>query len=570
MNVDGFMPIAESLEIRLKRGGVAPFGSVMHPNQRAFMDLVVKKRRACEPIQFFWIKARQFAAMSTTVGAVMTGDIMCNDGYNAVVTAQNADSLDEISQIYRHFFGRTKKRGVEQKKAERMADRLFVSANGSRIKLQVASEDLGRSGSLTSLHVSEAGYIDNFTEAWRSIQPAMSDGWGRFVVMETTLRRNQPGDFRDVLEATANGEHKPWEVHFTPWYANPELTVHLSGRELVEFQEVCPPYERALVDQGLKWGQARWYYDTRVGGMFGSYEAMMEAYPSSLHEALKTTQGAGFFTGDALKFYKACIRPPVKRMNVRYEGLVDFEEGDSPLVPHVELWDMPTAGHRYRIGADCADADERIAVEGSENAAVLVDEDTGDVVGVYHGYSNAHEFAQVLYHMGKMFNDADLVIESNNAGRAVIDHLRSVIGYHYIYKRETFRYGRSIGLADGLDGFDTRGNTRGILLDRLQMGVNSRLWGIPSEYLYESLKNMAKRDGRKAKSDKNEAPDDGAIALGLTGFGHDRLIGKEWRPKQPYVPVLLPQARQPRPNGIRIMGEERKVLRFDPRFNCWR
>ena len=572
MNLMGFADVAEDLQIRHKKGGVARLGDVMRPNQRDFIQRVRQYREDRKVIQWVELKPRQFVSMTTITGAVIAGDTLSNEGFDSTVTAQDADSLAEVAQVYRYFFGRTKRAGVEQGKAERLGDHQLVSQTGSRIKLQVADEDLGRSGSKTSLHVSEAGYIKNWTEAWRSVQPALTDAWWRFVIMETTLRRGQAGDFRDFIEEAVDNKYPPWEVHFTSWASNPELSVVVPSRQKIEFQEVCPEYERELVTRhGLTWEQARWYYDTRIGGMLGSYEAMLEAYPTTIAEALRSTKSEGFFRREAMKFYAGNVRPPMQRLVVSRGRLEEIEEGASLLKPHIEFWEPPVYGARYRIGADCADADEREAVEGSENAAVVVNEDSGKVVGVYHGYCNAHEFAEILVLMGQRYNEAEITPEWNNAGRAVIDRMRAALNYTNIYLREKFRYGVAIDRMSGHYGFDTRGNTRSILMDRLQLGVNNRLWDIPSQYLLDCLKAMAKRNGQRVhrRGNKNVQPDDGGIALALTGVGHDKLVERVWQPKQAFEEAPLIEIAKPPRRGYRVMGDDRRKPRWDATWRKW-
>lgn len=572
-NPYGYIEIAKDLEVRRKTGGLARLGDVMRPNQQQFIDLVADYRRKKKRTQFIWFKVRQLVAMSTTVGAVITGDNMSNEGMNAIVTAQDADSLDEISQIYRHFYGRTKKAGVEQGRASRLADRLFVATNGSRTKLQVADEDLGRSGNATAAHVSEAGYLKDFFRSWESLQPALSGAPDQLVVMETTLRRGVVSDVQGIAEEVLAGQHKPWEVHFTSWHANPDLAVRMNPNELAEFMDTCPVYERELVDRHhLSWSQARWYYDTRTGSLWGSYEAMQENYPTTLKEAMASTKGGGFFHAEAIKFYNSCIREPIKRMKPELGRLRDWVHGDSPLQPHVEIWHLPAPGREYIVGADCADADERIAIEGSENAAVLVEKDTGTVCALYHGYSNAHEFAAVMVNMAVMYNEAYINPEFNNAGRAVVDHMMNVLNYRNVCPRETLRHGLSVGVVSGQFGFDTRGKTRAVLLDRLQMGVNNRMWDIPSKYLVKCLVALAKRDGRRVRSDhQNADPDDGAIALALTAFGHTNLVERVWRPKQPYEPLAIKPAGPPKRRGPLIDddGYDNRP-RWDAVSNSWR
>lgn len=546
-------------------------GEVILPSQREFLNEVAKFRENHEPVHWIRLKPRQFVSMTTIAGSVLVGDHQRNAGFNAFVTSNDWDSLTEIDQIFKYFYGKTKEQAKKQGRADRFADYQYRATNGSRITAQKGNDNLGRSGAVTGLLVSEAGYIEDWTEMWRSVEPSLSDAWWRYVIMETTLRRNQPGDFRDVIEEAARGKYPPWRVYFTGWWANPHLSVKMTPNELAEFRDVVPPYELELVRKhGLSWEQARWYFNKRIGGMFGSYDAMKEAYPTTREEALTSATATDFFNRESMVFHTDNVRPPIKRMKMTAGGLRDFEATDTPLQPHLELWQLPASGVRYNMGADCADSDERIAVEGSENALVICNQGTGKVVGLYHGYSNSHQFAEVIDMTGRLFNEAELVPEWNNAGRAVIDHLRTSLNYTNIYKRETFKYGRAVAVVEGVYGFDTRGNTRGILLDRLQLGVDRRLWDIPSEYIVKCLKSMAKNGGQPVhhRGSKNIHPDDGAIALGLTGFGHHNLVDKIWLPKSPYA-AEMPEPPKRR-SGIRIMSDESRGLKWDSAWGKWR
>src|SRR5688572_12419768 len=132
--------------------------------------------------------------MTTIAGSVLVGDHQRNAGFNAFVTSNDWDSLTEIDQIFKYFYGKTKEQAKKQGRADRFADYQYRATNASRITAQKGNDNLGRSGAVTGLLVSEAGYIEDWTEMWRSVEPSLSDAWWRYVIMETTLRRNQPGD----------------------------------------------------------------------------------------------------------------------------------------------------------------------------------------------------------------------------------------------------------------------------------------------------------------------------------------------------------------------------------------
>lgn len=574
-NLYGFIEHAKTLRIKLKDGGYADFGKVMYPNQKRILQIIQANRKRQKRTRRFEIKLRQFAAASTGIGAAIKGDCHHNGGFDAVVTAHRKKSLLSLSQIYRTFYGRTKDKG----KAARLSDELFEEPNGSRITVEMATDDLNRSGSVTHFHVSEADYIENFQEAWRSAEPSLSPAFWSVVFFETTLRKGVSGQFREVLEAAAAGKFDDWEVGFTAWWEMPHLALTLEPEKMADVMENLGDYERELFV--AKEGrpactpeQVAWYYDKRVNGMFGSLEAMQEAYPTSLEEALSVGFGGKFFRDDAIKFYEENIRPPVQRLKVNYDGITELLEGvDSLNQPHLEIWEPPRTGLKYRIGADCADADKRLTYDGSENYAVVIDEETGDVVAQWHGYCSAMEFAHILYKMQMFYNEAEIVPEVNHGGGAVIDNLRSVFHTPALYRREIF--GRTIEVATDVYGFDTRHNTRQILVDRLQEGINRRLFSIPSKELLDQIKNFGRRGGAKVRRRGNAkvTPDDGCIALGLTTFGHYNLIEGYWRPKEAWVPTVYQEPKKKkRSSWGTVEGDKsaRRVYRYDPHWNVIR
>jgi hypothetical protein len=561
------MDKAKTLRIKLKDGGFANFGDVLLPSQDDYLNWIAQKRKDKQPAWRFDVKCRQFAAVSTTVGAAITADCMVNGGFDAVVASHEKTSLNKLSRMYRLFLGRK-----EGKRDKRVSDTLFETPSNSQIELQIADEDLNRSGSVTHLHFSEADYIPDFQEAWRSLKPSLSRAYWALVVMETTLRRGVTSEFRDVLEEACRNQFPPWEVHFTPWYAIPTLRLDVFGAAKEKLYDELTDYEVTLLKKHrLSIEQVAWHRQERIGGMFGSLEAMQEAYPTTLEEALSTGFGGEFFRRDAMKFYRENTRLPQVRYLVTYDGLRVMDERDSVGQPHLEVWQPPAFGARYIIGADSADSEKRINVEGSECYAVVVNEDTGAIVAQWHGYSSAFDFGSVLYRMAQHYNNALVVPEVNYSGGAVIDTLRKTYGYANVYQRESF--GKIIEVAKSVYGFDNHGHTRRILIDRLQRGINDRLFDIPAENLVKQLTDFGKRNGAAQKKQaRGQTPDDGVIALALTTFGHRKLLDGVWRPKEAFIPSAIPRPEQaPARRGYLVSHDDRDRPRsvFNSRLNMW-
>lgn len=527
---NAFQEIWPTLPIKLKRGGIAKMGDVAYDAQRRFMDWIAHKRANKEMIRRVDIKVRQLLAMSSTVGAFVWADISAHEETDAIVSAHRPDSLLTLSRMYRRFAGDKKTSSA------RRADYLFRAESGSYLTLQ-GSSDLGRSESVVLGHISEADYIDNWDSTWEVFEPTLSDAWWSALFLETTTRRGQSTEFRDFVEAARRGDFgQKWEVHFTAWYDRPDLRIEMNAKEREQFKSVMSDYEKMLVGKlGLELEQAAWWRDKLISGMRGRIEAMQEAYPSTLEEALMGGIGAEYFHEDARKFHMSNVRDPEDRYILSYDGMRRTNDPrDYVDQPHLAVWSPPRAGHRYVVGADGADADMRKEFdEGSESYAVVVDIATGEVCAEWHGYANTPEFAVALWKMAQYYNFALIVPESNASG-GVISQLTDNLQYMNIYEREVF--GATTYRVPGVYGFHSSGQTRPIWTGRLQDNYNRKTLLIPSATLNKQLVEFGKRRGRpqKKQARKNQIPDDGCVALAMAMFGHQNAINGSWHPKDGY------------------------------------
>lgn len=569
-DLTGFKDHLMGLRVKQKQGGFADFREIIRPNQEDVIESVLQKRQRGIAVRDIWVKPRQHASLSTIVGGIIKGDCECNPGFDAKVTAHKDSSLFELSEIYRLFFGGFKGRG----EASRLGDYLFQtrekeSGQGvSKISLQLAKEDLGRSGSVMHLHISEADYIDDFRAAWESMSPSMSESVLSMVFAETTVRKGVAGEFRALLEDARKGRFPPWEVHFVAWHDLPHLRRPVPNS--AEFIADLTEYEKVLLKkEKLDLEQIAWHRSTRISGMFGSLIAMQEAFPTTWEEAMSVGFASGFFRSGSVAWYEERCRPPVMRLQASYDGMFEYEDGELPTGPHVEIWEAPAALGVYRIGTDCADADQRVTAEGSENYAVVVNEVTGDVVAQFHGYCSAMDFAIAVWRLHLHYNNAKITPHGSPHDLAFIEDLRKLMdGTEHIYHRESF--GKTIVVSPTVLGFDPQ--ARGIWIDRLQRGIDNRLFSIPSVTLVEQLKDLARRNGRpQTRQARGQTKDDGVQALAMTCFGHPNMVDGVWRPRHDYEersagpPVSSVKAR-----GYMIDAPKKPVLRYDAYENRFR
>jgi hypothetical protein len=91
-----------------------------------------------------------------------------------------------------------------------------------------------------------------------------------------------------------------------------------------------------------------------------------------------------------------------------------------PALPGLDVWVPPTPGRRFVVGADPAEGNPT----SDESAACVLDADSGEQAAVLGGRFEPTVFAQYLRQLAWWYNRADLLVERNNHGHAVLGSLR--------------------------------------------------------------------------------------------------------------------------------------------------
>lgn len=508
-----------------------------------FANLVIKYRRA---------------GFSTGNVQFINAEGTVNRGCNAVIAAHSNDGLDNMSDILRTCVGGSKtveeeveetitnEDGTEEKitrsktvrKAKGMSMKRFKTINDSVIRLLGPNASMGRGWNPMHLQWTETDYVDDIEPSLDSVLPSLNKSAFSTVTLESTMRRDATTGFKDYVARSQRGETKA-KVYFQGWMDDETAVLpptadklgdllarrSLAGAENYEFEVLMDKYH-ATIEQ-VNWWRSRFVEDAR-----NNLAAMKEMYPATLEEALEASGGTEFLTADAMDFQRSNCCGPIERRLCRYDTFDEILDANVWLNnPHLAIWEQPRVGHKYVVGADGADAAMRqVFEEGSECYAVVLDETTGEQVAEWHGHANAADFAIAIWRAHKYYNHA-LVVPEKNACAAVIAYLMDTLQCNNVYERESF--GAVIEKFAGTYGFDTRAQSRPILVQRLQDNVNRKTILLHSRMLVDQLDNFGKRRGRpnKAMMRKGAACDDGPIALGLCMFGHSHAIDGAWQPR---------------------------------------
>lgn len=108
------------------------------------------------------------------------------------------------------------------------------------------------------------------------------------------------------------------------------------------------------------------------------------------------------------------------------------ERGEMGFSARLEIWEEPQEGHDYLITADPSEGLDREGAKHDAAAAGVFDVETWAQVGHYMGRPDPESFARDLAVLGDYYNTAQVMVERNNHGHAVLLALRQ-LGYERIY-----------------------------------------------------------------------------------------------------------------------------------------
>lgn len=218
--------------------------------------------------------------------------------------------------------------------------------------------------------VDEADLVPDLSRLMNAVKPTI-DGGGGMVLLSRADKLTPSSLFKRTYRG-ARAHTNGWAASFLPWSARPS--------------------------RDMTWYEAQ---KADIQSRTGALDDLYQQYPTTDEEALKppTLDRRLPFT-----WLTSCYRL-IGEPKESYLGLPDLVE-----------YKAPEEYHEYVIGADPAEGNP-----GSDpSAAYVLDVDTGEEVAKLSGRIEPSTFADYLYQLARYYNNADLLVERNNHGHAVI------------------------------------------------------------------------------------------------------------------------------------------------------
>jgi hypothetical protein len=435
-------------------------------------------------------KARQKKCSSLMLGKFA---IRClgKEGTHAVVISHESSAtqrlLDRVDYYFKYINGPAPDYGLNSRKEmsfPRRDSTYYIGTAGSRT--------FGRGDWITDLHCSEYAWWEQPEKHMAGLFQAVPYS-GRIYLESTGNGRNN-----DFFYIWGHADDMGYKKLFISWFIDDEYTLKVNS-----WKPDCPHYNPYLLDLQHQFNlsdQHMAWYELKLKEFREDLKLMQQEYPSTPEECFQAT-GGSIFTD-----VKLSINPNWQSFN--YNGYYVYK-----------LIDHPKLNFHYIIGGDPSGG------TGHDDAGLQIFcVETGELVfELFYNTINPIQFGSILCDLGKSYNTAFLVCESNNHGAAVIPYLKENYPRDRIYKRK-FATAKTPAVYGWNNGDTTKHALVGLMLDNLDQIT---LYGIQTVKELKAFEETP--EGKMQGKSDNLVIATGLAMLGLKKF--DYLRQEYTRPK---------------------------------------
>ena len=442
--------------------------------QRRLVAELEKQRRAGRPLRLIMLKARQWGGSTLVQVYFAWIQIIHCRNWNSLICAHVKDTSATIRGMYSKLLARYPEEYWEEETPpefrpfERMNNTRHIPGRGCKVTICSSENQESTRGLDCALaHLSEVAFwkdstLHNPLDLIRSVTSGIARKPMSFIAMESTA--NGVGNFfhREWLRACAGESDKT--PFFVPWHEIDIYTEEVTDAD--ELWRSLDDYERDLwYRHGCTLEAVCWYHNKRRE--FLDHRSMMAEYPTTPEEAFAATS-TGVFSSRDVERLRADVTAPVAVGEVSGSAAGDVADISSPrFIPSpdgaTKLWRRPQKGVDYIA---CVDIGGRwrgsdfsvisVVSRGKQSADVKP-----EVVAQWRGHLDHDLLAWKAAAMGRYYNDALLVVESNTwesssegHGAYILDTLAD--SYPNLYRRE-----------GGAAGFHTNRSTKPAVIANL-------------------------------------------------------------------------------------------------------
>ncbi len=519
----------EALPVREKSGKLIDY--VLQPAQIRLNQAIDDAKRLKRPIRIIFLKARQVMVSTGTAAHIYQRTAFSPGGHHALIVAHQKDAVANIFSYYEtfhdHYRGfrgampNPEKRPTQGGRGSRLAfvgDSWIDVATANNIKA-------GRSFTLRSLHLSEFGFYRDAATLMTGLMQAIPKDPDTMVVVESTAN-GVGNDFHKLWElANDPARESDWVALFFAWYEHPEYRLELRVPP-EQFESSLNKEEAELMKRyTLTLEQMHWRRWTINTTCQGDIERFRQEYPSYAEEAFRASGRPRFSFAD-LERMPIIEGAPVGSLRELQLGPNKVIQLDTRERGETTIYQRPINHHLYTVGADTAEGIDAAAAGGTSDpdysSGCVFDIDSGEQVAKLRARMEPAEFGRQLVTLGKFYNWAFLVIESNGPGLATIEEvLRLEYPPHLLYHRQGSPEDLTKTRGGGLQrvGWRTTTVTRPQLIHKLDRAIREMAIWIHDPHTIQECRTFVIKPSGKPEAQNGCHDDDVlAAALGVVGI----------------------------------------------------
>jgi len=365
----------------------------------------------------------------------------------------------------------------------------LVASNAKEIKFEhnqagyrlytAGSPEAGRGTTPSIAHLSEVAFWTFDEKILAGLFQGISQADGTEVILESTAN-GASGEFyrlwRSAVQGYERGESEYVPI-FLPWFITSEYR-----REAPESFEPDTQEEGLIKEFGLDYDQLYW---RRLKIAESGERKFMQEYPAYAEEAFLVSGSSVF---DMKKLIDMEPSAYLKKMRFDLDSKIwqDSSEGD------LEVYNYPGTHEPYVIGADVS-----LGVGQDYSSAVVLSKDR-QVVALYRNNRiDPSKFGDLLFYLGRYYNNALLAVESNSMGIATLQKLDD-LSYVNLYRQTKIA---AINKEEGERlGFRTTTATKSTIIGNLKNAIENEDVYVPCPIMIQELKDYTATETGKTEA----------------------------------------------------------------------
>jgi hypothetical protein len=436
------------------------------------------------------LKARQMGLSTYTTARVFWKSYF--NAYNkSVVMAHDAATSDALFSMSRNTISNMDPMFRPAFKKSNAKEIMFEH-NDSGYRLYTAgAPEAGRGTTPTIAHLSEVAFWTHDEKILAGLFQGISQAKGTEVILESTA--NGVGNaFHRLWKGAVAGENEYIAI-FVPWFLMPEYRRDIHSKMVFE-----RTVEEEVLVTRFKLDNEQLYW-RRLKIAEGGLDKFKQEYPATPEEAF-IVSGSNVFNIEKLS---ALVPQPIlKQMEFSFEAMMMEEKPRGS----IEIFKFPTFEDSFVVGADVA-----LGV-GKDYSTAVVMNNKREVCAVYRNNTiDPSQFGDLLFYLGRYYNNALLAVESNSMGIATLNRLTQMGYVNMYYQTKMANVSKEEGTRIG---WRTTSASKPAIIGFLKNAIEQEDIWIPSRIIIGELMNYVADDSGKTNAIIGHN-DDTVIALAI-------------------------------------------------------